>query len=174
MNDTTIGWIAIVGAVLLSIPGWWAIYSVRRHEPPTAYATMEQTIQELSDQVRLMHRDMTAMRVRIAELSLGISVLSSQIRRLNHEPEWKDTPPPQEAPADDAGYDTAALHRKMLRAFNIEELNDLAYQMKIDTGELGENTKTGRVRSIIQYADRRGELPRLIALCRRLRPKANF
>lgn len=161
-----------MGAVLLSIPGWWAIYFVRRRDPPTAYATMEQTIQELSDQVRVLHRDVMAMRTRVAELSLGVSVLSSQIRRLNHEPEWKDTAAVKEAPPDD--LDTTALHRKLVRLFNIEELNDLAYQMKIDTGELGEPTKSGRARAIILYAERRGELPRLVTLCRQLRPNGNF
>lgn len=172
MNETVIGWIVIVGAVLLSIPGWWAIYTVRRHEPPTAYATMEQTIQELSDQVRKMHQEMQALRARIAELSLGVSVLSGQIRRLNHEPEWTDRQTPVQP--EDVDYDTAALQRRMARHFNIEELNDLAYQMRIDTGELGEDTKSGRARAIIAYAERRGELPRLVALCRQLRPNGGF
>lgn len=161
-----------MGALLLSIPGWLSIYIVRRREPPTAYETMEHTIKELSAQVRVMHQEMQKMRARVAELSLGVSVLSGQIRRLNHEPEWKDAT--SVALSEDEGYDTADLQKRMTRQFNIEELNDLAYQMKIDTGELGENTKSGRARAIISYAERRGELSRLVALCRQLRPRGGF
>jgi hypothetical protein len=167
--------IAIALAAVVAAPGWMAIIIVRRRDketPPSAYETMQNALRELTEQSLVTNREMLRMQSRIGELSLGVHVLSSQIRRLNHTPEWSDAA--ADARPEDSDYDTATLHRRMARQFNMDELNDVAFQMKIQTGELGENTVSSRARAIINYANRRGELAQLVALCRQLRPRGGF
>jgi hypothetical protein len=174
-NDALLWVIALALAGVIAAPGWMAIYIVRKRDketPPEAYELMQNAIGELTQQSLQTNKEMLRMQHRIGELMLGVQVLSSQIRRLNHTPEWKDAA--TEARPEDSRYDTTALHRRMARQFNMDELNDLAFQMRIQTGELGENTTSGRARAIINYADRRGELAQLVALCRQLRPKGGF
>jgi hypothetical protein len=175
INEALLWVIALTLVGVIAAPGWMAIYIVRKRDretPPEAYGLMQKAMGELTRQSLQTNKEMLRMQHRIGELTMGVQVLSSQIRRLKHEPEWKDAA--AEARPEDHDYDTAALHRRMARQFNMDELNDLAFQMKIQTGELGENTVSARARAIINYADRRGELAQLVALCRQLRPKGGF
>jgi len=80
----------------------------------------------------------------------------------------------QKVRPDDAHYDKAALLRRMARAFNIDELHSLAFQMDVQTGNLAGETFEARAAALIGYCDRRGKLAELVALCRQLRPNGGI
>jgi hypothetical protein len=76
--------------------------------------------------------------------------------------------------AGDAEYNRAALLRRMERAFNLDELRDLAFRFGVDTGDLAGDTFSARAQALITYAARRDRLAELVGLCRQVRPEGRF
>lgn len=180
----------VLGAVLLTVifstPAWVAIFVLRRRETTGAYSEMMDTISEMSVQLRQMQRDRERDHAQIlrlqqlaGELTAGIKILVRQLERLNEKPEFSVNVAELQRmveglPAPEAALDLASLARKLARRFDIEELSDLAFQLNIETGDLGTNTRTGRATAIVRYVDRRGEIDKLIEMCRRLRPNEEW
>jgi hypothetical protein len=174
MNTATT-WVLIASVAIvfvLSLPGWMAL--VRRPVPvvpAVEYQSMSHTIKELSDQLATMHGEMMKLQTRMAHMEAGINILIAQVKRLGGDPEYE---PPLEEREEDRHYNQSDLLRRMSRQFNMDELADLAYQLDIQTGALGGDTVSAKARAIITYMERRGELAKLVAFCRRLRPEGRF
>jgi len=164
-------WAAVIMFVaLISLPGWSALYIARKRNDPTAYATMEATIRGLSEQVASTHAEISRLQTKVADLTLGVSILSSQLMGLGHKPEYV---PAGEEAVDMARHtpDVTAIHERMVRSYSIEEMDDLAFGLGVPPEELGEDTLSGRARSLVQYMQRREQLPELLAAMNRKRPK---
>ena len=56
--------------------------------------------------------------------------------------------------------------------FSDDELHELCYRLDINYEDLPATGKAGKARELVEYAERHGLLPELIATCRLLRPKA--
>lgn len=162
-------WAAVIMFVaLISLPGWSALYIARKRDDPTTYASMEATIRALSEQVRGMHAEISRLQNKVADLTLGVGVLSSQLMGLGHLPDYVPAAAEKEA---DPPMDTTAIYNRLIREFDVNELDDLAYRMGVDVGELAADTKSGRARELVQYAERHGELNKLVASLSDVRPK---
>lgn len=162
-------WVAIaLFVILVSVPGWAALYIARRRESVTTYASMEATIRALSDQVRQMHGEISRLQNKVAELTLGVRVLSGQLMDLGQSPEF--TPSDPAPAAEPLATDPASLYNHLVKEFNLDEISDLAFRMGIETGELGEETISGRARALISYTRRRGKLDKLAAMMNTMRP----
>ena len=64
------------------------------------------------------------------------------------------------------------LHKTLDRLFNKDELKTLCTYVDVDYEDLGVEGKTGMIRELILYLDRRDRLPDLLAQARALRPNA--
>jgi WD40 repeat protein len=74
------------------------------------------------------------------------------------------------------GLDNHANLRRLIQAhFSLEEVRDLCVSLGVDYDQLGENLpKSGRVRELVNYLERRGRLPDLINTCRTLHPAVTW
>mgnify|MGYP002713294280 CR=1 FL=1 len=75
------------------------------------------------------------------------------------------------------GYDYNQVDKKQLldvliNLFNLYELQDLCFDLDIPYEDLPGTTRSMKARELIQYMDRRGLLPNLVASVKDLRPKA--
>jgi hypothetical protein len=69
-----------------------------------------------------------------------------------------------------AGVSLASLRQALTERLDVEELANLAFDLGIDLDSLPDSGTSGRVRELLEYLYRRGELERLVALLRQRRP----
>jgi hypothetical protein len=65
--------------------------------------------------------------------------------------------------------DSRTLYEALIRRFNLEELHDLCFQLKLDHEEIGGGTKTAFARELVTYLERRGRLDELVEAVRHTR-----
>lgn len=162
---------AIIGAVVLmvALPGWAALWAAWHGDRPT-YASMEQTIGSLSEQVREMHGDMARLQARVAELTAGVRILTAQLMGLGASPDY--VPAGEEAVAAARhAPDMTAIYERLVRSYGLNDINDLAFSLGVPVDELGEDTLSGRARALVQYVERRDRLADLLAAMNTKRPK---
>lgn len=80
----------------------------------------------------------------------------------------------QEERADILLQNRIRLKELMVRYFNKEELEDLCFDLGIDKDDLPNATKPELAKEIILYCERHGMLERLLDICRRQRPHAEW
>jgi len=68
----------------------------------------------------------------------------------------------------------AEFYRKLDKHFNQSELRDLAFQVGIDYDNLPGDNKADKARELVQYLERRGRSPELVAMCLRQRPNVDW
>lgn len=160
---------AIIGAIVLmvALPGWVALWVAWHGDRPT-YTSMEQTIGALSAQVREMHTEISRLQTKVADLTLGVSILSSQLMGLGHKPEYPVAT--AEGASDPPTIDPKELYTRLAKEFNSDELDDLAFRLGINADDLGEATVSGKARALIAYAKRHGEFDKLVAAMYQVRP----
>lgn len=167
--------IIFILAVIASLPAWVVVFILRRREPERTrlvdgYTQMERTIADLSTRLRQMekdreadHREIIRLQSVISEQANGLEILTRQVLRLGETPEYRPAQPA-------SPVNRIELKKKMVAMFNLDELNDLAFNLGIDTGELGAETTTGKATAIVRYMDRRNRMSDLIQMLAVLRP----
>lgn len=167
--------------VVLTVPGTYMIYHNIRDsvEMGKRIDVLEKQLHDERAARAQLHIDLARVSIRL-DRQIAYSQTLADIMRHNKI----DVPPsPEERDdaaagavirAEDADYDPARLLRKLAQHFNIDELNDLAFQLNIQTGDLGGESFNARARALIGNVQRNGRLADLVALCRQLRPNAKF
>lgn len=174
---------AIVVTVALSTVGAAALYAFvqSRRQSPDAIGELVASNNELSRRVRSLeqnrerdHAAFLRIQLRVAELEIGVQVLIAQIKRMGATPEYvpSSEPPPVDAVND--VIDERAVQRSIDALFSVEEIDDLAFRIGIDTDEIEGRVSSTRSRSLVQHAKRRGLLPELIRVARQLRPEGDI
>lgn len=155
---------------MIALPGWVGLWLAWHTDRPT-YSSMEQTIGALSEQVREMHAEMSRLQVRVAELTAGVRILTSQLRSLGAMPDYLlPTEGPEGVSTMDALPEASAVYERLVRSYGLNDLNDLAFSLGISVDELGESTLSGRARALVEYVQRRDQLPDLLSALRTKRP----
>lgn len=183
---TNSAWLTVAAvtlvSVLLSVPGWWLFYRSARRVPADAYWQMEQTLGDMSRRMRDLETDRQRDHLLVLRLQGELELWKEYSRRVadllreaGHEPPPAPTvaPMPDIRPEDERA-DQVTTQRRIAEAFNLEELNDLAFRVGFDPDELKGDTVTARSRSLVGFAKRRGRMAELIAMCRLLRPEGGF
>jgi outer membrane protein assembly factor BamB len=75
---------------------------------------------------------------------------------------------------DPSEKDLSEIRRNLAVCFNISELNDLCFELNIDSEELIQSRKSDFAREIVLYLTRRGRLHELISVCTNARPHINW
>lgn len=68
----------------------------------------------------------------------------------------------------------SSFHDQMVDAFSIDEIRQICFDLKVNFDELPGDTLTDRCRELYLYTERRGDVHRLIEICQRERPSANW
>lgn len=77
---------------------------------------------------------------------------------------------PVTLPTQVAGIPLASLRQALTERLDREELANLAFDLGIDLDSLPDSGTSGRVRELLEYVYRRGELERLVMLLKQRRP----
>ena len=70
------------------------------------------------------------------------------------------------------GVSSTDMRNALLKHFNMEELEDLCYELLIDHEAIAGSTKPAKVRNLILYVERHGKSSELEHKVRSLRPQA--
>jgi hypothetical protein len=181
-NETILAGIVVL-ILLTTLPGGYALYRQFRDASDNA-ARMD----ELEEKLGESRLEIVMMHSELARVGFSLEQWKTYARQLAHAMDEAGMPVPlspdelaeqaslaqQKIEPSDASYNTAALLRRMARAFNVDELHSLAFQMGIEAGELRGETFETRAISLIEYVKKRGRLAELVALCRQLRPNGRF
>ncbi len=94
-------------------------------------------------------------------------------RELKTEPPPEPVEPPRVPPRRRPGEETAALAERIAEKFSLAEVNDLAFELKLDSGLTGDSLEN-RAASLVKVALQRDMVSRLVELCRKRRPNGGF
>jgi hypothetical protein len=86
-------------------------------------------------------------------------------------------PAPQEAKAKVAPTPAsllARLHQNIAAYFGDEELRSLCFDLGVDYADLPAGNKDGMARELVAHMERRGRIPELVDVCRKLRPNVEW
>ena len=114
------------------------------------------------------------LRNEMGELRRGVGELIRQMEEAKLTPVWKPTPKPSPGKRPSRAHDLAALRKKIVVAFSLREIGDLAFELGADPDEVPGETATDRARALVTYFQDRGRLEELVALCREKRPDGGF
>lgn len=192
MTDSVILLAAAV-AVVIALPSWAAYITMRRHESPSAVATMAVTQDEMAQQIRDLqqsekenHRLILQLQSRMETQSVTIMLLSehgqamtahaealaARLRELGQQTPPAPRPPKlpemQEPPVP---VNRSALARRVGQQFSSEEINSLAYDIGVLADELDGRTRAARAESLVELSFRRGILFALARRVDELRPE---
>ena len=172
----------IIAGALLAVLGLALV--LRTAARPSIIERLERSM--VSNQTRLdtQEGELDDLRRQIVELREGriadhalLQEWINYARRLATmftEATGKEPPPePQTQRRDVAVTTPAALLKLMCDAFDRDEVDGLVFEMGLGRNVRGDSTED-RARSLIDAAQRRGLLLRLVELCRRDRPHGGF
>lgn len=89
------------------------------------------------------------------------------------EPPQEPLGQPRPLPTQAAAIKPGQLAARLVAAFSLDEISELAFELGIDGVVTGTTVKT-RAQSLVGQANRRGLTARLIELCREQRPEGGF
>lgn len=162
----TFAFAAIIGASFYVV-----ILERRRFFGPNAY------LKELSDRVGYLERQRERDHETIMRMALEMEKWKAYARLVAARLQafTDDVPPPPEESARAAVVpEKRALTQVVAALFSRDEIDDLAFQLGINSEEIGGETRGKRARSLVDYAERHGMLDELVALAKRLRPEGEF
>lgn len=136
---------------------------------------LERALDEEQEKRRADHTRLSEMQRRVEAWMSYARQLADIIRR-----ELKTEPPPEPAepeppapPQRRPGDETAALAERIAEKFSLQEVNDLAFELKLDAGLTGDSLEN-RATSLVKTALHREVLSQLVELCRKKRPNGGF
>lgn len=169
-------------AITLSVPGIAALWLHWQNErkQPDALKTMAGTVAYLSEQVRELQQNRTTDHAMIIRLSRRVELWKEYAKLqalLLEQAGVKNVPQP---PRDDDDTELPMIlskvrvKRQLADHFTIAEIDDLAFRLGIDREELSGTTKVQRATALVEAAEDRDILGRLIEIARSERPNVNW
>ena len=135
---------------------------------------LENALDEEQEKRRADHAWMSEMQRRMEAWMAYARQLADIIRReLRTEPPPEPVEPPHVPPRRRPGDEIAALAERIAEKFSLQEVNDLAFELKLDSGLTGDSLEN-RAASLVKVALQREVLSRLVELCRAKRPNGGF
>lgn len=129
-------------------------------------------------ETEILRQEMEDLRQVMGEFRRGLDVLTGQLKAADIPPAWS---PPAVAPRNastgangDWGSDTSTLRRVLVERFSRDEVDDLAFQMGVESDDLSGTTKSARARALVEYLKDRGRLKELVQLIRSQRPEGDL
>ena len=126
-------------------------------------------------ETEILRQEIEDLRQEVSELWRGVPILIGQLQAADITPAWSPPTKASKRPASKRGegqkIDAVALRQRITEQFNLEEIVDLAFQLRIEPDDLAGATKPEKSRPLVEYLKDRGRLHELEALVRSQRPK---
>lgn len=125
-------------------------------------------------ETEMLRQEIENLRQEVGELWRGVPILLGQLKAADITPAW--SPPAQRSKRplvrrnNGRQVDPVALQQLIAERFSLEEINDLAFQLGIESDDLSGTTKRGKARALVEYLKDRERLEELIELVRSQRP----
>lgn len=184
--------ISIAVVLLLSLPWLWKLRQLAMQSNPRTYDVLQNTIQQLSERLDTVevlrqaeHDTVIAYSTEMGRQGILLERWKAYARLQNDRLEAagiKDIPPPPEEFNGTPEYryyrpigihEPSRLRNHLIMAFNIEELDSLAFDLGLSAHMSG-NTLSERAEHLVAVAQRRGMIARLLAAARQQRPNGGF
>ena len=68
----------------------------------------------------------------------------------------------------------ATFHDQMAASFDLDEIRQICFDLKVNYEELPGETLSGKCRALYLYVEARGDLYRLVRVCQAERPGSNW
>ncbi len=142
----------------------------RRFFAPNAY------LSKLSDRVGYLERQRERDHAAMLNMALELEKWKaySRLLALRLQAFTDDVPPPPEETAVTIPPDKRLTAQVLTALFNLDELDDLAFQLNIEPEKIGGDTRGKRARALVDYTERHGQLEELVKLARKLRPEGGI
>jgi len=144
-----------------------------RQQTPAAFRRMSRLIVEMADEQAKLAIRIFELELVVVEQDTHIERLSRRITELGGEPVHRPAGRVVEKIRAERSP-VLLLHGTITKLFNNSELDNLAFRLEIIADELAGETREERARALVEYAMRHGRLTELLAVCRELRPSANW
>ncbi len=179
------GNLALIAAV--AFIGAWLLFSGARRMSPS-FADLEVAYSELTEQMSVVREQQAGDHATIRQLQMDLSRVeadNAELRRaflavVNEYTADIGRPPKTQLPGPKlvaarpvTSREPARLRRLMIEAFDLSEIDGLAFELGLGDGLKGQSVEE-RAQSLVGQASRRGLLNELITLCRRDRPEGGF
>lgn len=73
--------------------------------------------------------------------------------------------------AYESDIDLYYLQQQLVEHFDLDDMNELCFLLKIDFEEIAGDTKTAKARELVKFCYRNGRIPEIVQRCAELRPK---
>ncbi len=103
-------------------------------------------------------------------VTAGATLAGVRVGRELNSPPGQPPLQPVTLPIEVAGVSLARLRQTLTERLDANELNNLAFDLGVDLDSLPPGSASGRVRELLEYLHRRGELERVVAWVREQRP----
>lgn len=173
----------VAGLVVITLPGLYLMYRSigDANDRDKRIDELEKARAEDRAEIIRMHTELARVGIRFEQwMAYARQLVSIMEEQGLHVPLSPDEIAEQASQAsfkvkpEDAAYNKQSLLRRMERAFNLDELSAMAFQLDVQTGDLGGDTFSAKAMALITHMERRGRLAELVALCRQLRPEGKF
>lgn len=129
-------------------------------------------------EIELLHSDVDVMRDEIGRLRAELEWVTAAVRILTAQLQAAGVEPAvnidDRKPVNVASISLSGLRRKINRAFTIEGIEALAFDLSIAPDEIAGATKSDRVIALLEYVNQRGRLPDLLLLLAKERPHVKW
>lgn len=129
-------------------------------------------VREYAETEELRHEN-EELREEVRGLRRGVGDLIRQMEEAKLSPVWKPATKAAVVKVERGGT-MAALRKKIVSAFSLREIGDLAFELGISPDEVAGDTASDRARALVTYLQDRDRLGELVALCREKRPNGGF
>ena len=68
----------------------------------------------------------------------------------------------------------ATFHDQMAHVFNLDDVRQICFDLKVNYEDLPGDTLTDKCRELYLFMEKRGDVHRLVEICQRERPSANW
>lgn len=166
----------VAGVALAMALSLYALYAERR-----TGSVVEPIVEPAIDckaEIELLQGDVDSMRDEIGRLraelewvTAAVRILSAQLKSAGIEPAVNID---DRKPVDVNTLSMAGLRRKMARAFTVEGVEALAFDLGLDGGDIAGETKDARVIALIEAVNQRGRVAELLLLLEKERPHVKW
>lgn len=179
------GALTIVGVLLLAMliaaPGVVGLILVSRRRDSASYETMERTLTSQSERILKLerqaegyHNEIERLRNEVAYLRQEVAYWKGGVIALRAGEEWTPRAEPVLPTQAATLRPIAELVARIERAFNDDELADLALQLGINMEDMEGDTHKSRARGLVDAAERRDLLAELVAAAKVIRPRSKW
>lgn len=163
---TVADYLLIVGVVIAILLSLYALNTERHGRWRTAAQPTERE-DMMQEDIDSMRDEIGRLRAEVEWMKAALRILSAQLTAAGITPAVSVEAVPT---LDTTAHNMSALRRKMHRAFTVDGIDSLAFDLGLDSGDIAGETKDARIIALLEAVSQRGRLNDLLLLLKSERP----